>query len=346
MTVLRSPTADEEPEQVEADDRPEGPAIGEADEAAPSGDLVAEGAGAESGLSMARTATGGLTLQFALDIPKVPSLAAVSTWTHQQLINGALIVVVAAIVAVWGYGRFFASKTVAEATAEAAVLGRANVVTDFNRTADEPSFGQGSFVEPDAAVIGAVRIGDGVYVGPLASIRGDEGGPIVIGNGSNVQDLVSIHAPRTFDQGRIVEENLVSVGGEHVAVWIGEDVTLAHQAAVHGPTFVGNAAYIGAQALIVRATIEAGVIVEPGAVVIGVTVAEGHYVPAGSVVADQAAADALPKIEAGYAYTAIAAEELQVHHALARARLAASGEAHVTAGDGSSSAASHASSAH
>ena len=328
--------ADEERDQVEAD------------EAAPSGDLVAAGAGAgaESGVSIARTATGGLTLQFALDIPKIPSLAAVPTWTHQQLLNGALIVAVAAIVAAWGYGRFFASETVAEAAAEAAVLGRANVVTDFNRTADTPSLGSGSFVEPDAAVIGAVRIGDGVYVGPLASIRGDEGGPIVIGEGSNVQDLVSIHAPRTFAGGRIVDENLVSAAREHVAVWIGEDVTLSHQAAVHGPTFVGNAAYIGAQALVVRATIEAGVIVEPAAIVIGVTVAEGHYVPAGSVVANQVAADALPKIEAGYVYTAIAAEELQVHDALASARLAATGEAHVSAGGGSSSAASHASSAH
>ena len=344
--------ADEDQDQV-GDPPEEGPNLGGGEDAAAIGDLAAEGAGAESGMTVARTATGGLTLQFALDIPKVPSIAAVPTWTHQQMINGALIVAIAAIVAIWGYGRFFAGEAAAEAPVEGAAIevaspGRTNVVTDFTEHAEMPSVAASSFIEPDAAVIGAVRIGEGVYVGPLASIRGDAGGPIVISDGSNVQDLVSIHAPRTFSEGHIVEENLVSVHRENVAVWIGENVTLAHQAAVHGPAYVGDGAYIGESALVSRATVEAGAIVEPGAIVIGVTVAAGHYVPAGSVVVDQATADALPAIEDGYVYTAIAAEELEVHHALAGAAIAASSamDAHASAGDDSSSGASHASAGH
>lgn len=50
-----------------------------------------------------------------------------------------------------------------------------------------------SFVHESASIIGDVIIGPGCYIGPFASIRADFG-RIIIGEGSNVQDNVAIHA--------------------------------------------------------------------------------------------------------------------------------------------------------
>jgi carbonic anhydrase/acetyltransferase-like protein (isoleucine patch superfamily) len=75
----------------------------------------------------------------------------------------------------------------------------------------------------------------------MASIRSDEGMPIFVGNRSNVQDGVVLHALETIDEeGKPVEKNLVEVGGKKYAVYIGENVSLAHQSQVHGPASVGN----------------------------------------------------------------------------------------------------------
>ena len=108
--------------------------------------------------------------------------------------------------------------------------------------------------------------------------------------------------------------------GEHYAVFIGANVSIAHQAQVHGPVLLEDDVYVGMQALVYDATLGEGVIVEPGAIVVGVTIAAGRYVPAGAVVTDQATADALPEIDGhDYPYLAIAERELAVHHKLAAA---------------------------
>ena len=49
-----------------------------------------------------------------------------------------------------------------------------------------------SFVHPQASVIGNVVIGQDVYIGPGAAIRGDWGA-IVIEDGCNVQENCTIH---------------------------------------------------------------------------------------------------------------------------------------------------------
>lgn len=275
------------------------------------------GVNPEPPLAVARSAEGGLTVRFAFDLPKVPTVLALKTWTHQQMINGALVVVVALLLAVTVHDRYFTSSP-APVEAEAATgLIRPNVVTEFNPTVDTPVIGAGTYIDRLASVIGNVTLGAKIFVGPFASIRGDEGQPIVIGDGSNVQDGVVLHALETFAGGKPIEKNLVTVDGKKYAVYIGSGVSMAHQSQVHGPAAVGDHTFIGMQALVFKATIGKNVVVEPGAKIIGVNVPEGRYVPAGMVVTSQEAADALPKITDAYPFAKLNAGVLEVNEAFA-----------------------------
>ena len=55
-----------------------------------------------------------------------------------------------------------------------------------------PVVKESSFIHPQAAVTGNVIIGENVYVGPGAAIRGDWG-QIVIEDGCNIQENCTIH---------------------------------------------------------------------------------------------------------------------------------------------------------
>ena len=84
-----------------------------------------------------------------------------------------------------------------------------NVKTDFSAKVSEPVIGSGTFVHPLAAVIGNVILGNNVMIAPTACVRGDEGQPLYIGNETNVQDGVVIHALETELDGKPVEKNLM-----------------------------------------------------------------------------------------------------------------------------------------
>ncbi len=105
-----------------------------------------------------------------------------------------------------------------------------NVRTSFSPDVAEPRIGATAFIHPLASVLGNVELGERVFVAPGASVRGDEGQPIHIGAGSNVQDGVVVHALETFDGQHAVEGNLVTVSGKRYAVFVGQNVSLAHQA--------------------------------------------------------------------------------------------------------------------
>ncbi len=194
-----------------------------------------------------------------------------------------------------------------------------NAETAFTPQVSTPALHQHDFIHPLAAVIGAVELGDDVFVAPGASIRGDEGQPIHVGAGSNVQDGVVIHALETFESGHAIEANLVHVGGRAYAVHIGDDVSVAHQAQVHGPAAIGDRTFVGMQSLVFRAVVGHDCVLEPRALVMGVTVAPGRYVPAGMVVRTQSEADALPTIDASYPFAHLNEGVLHVNHALAEA---------------------------
>jgi carbonic anhydrase/acetyltransferase-like protein (isoleucine patch superfamily) len=192
-----------------------------------------------------------------------------------------------------------------------------NVRTSFSPTVGEPRLDKGSFIHPLASVIGAVELGQQVFVAPGASVRGDEGQPIRIGAGSNIQDGVVVHALETYDGHRTVHSNLVTAEGKHYAVFIGRNVSLAHQSQVHGPAAVGDNTFVGMQSLVFRAEVGNNCVLEPRALVMGVKIAPGRYVPAGQVVRTQADADALPVIDDRYTFAAINDGVLHVNHELA-----------------------------
>ena len=177
-----------------------------------------------------------------------------------------------------------------------------NVLTSFNDDVNTPEIAKSAFVHQIASVIGDVTLGERVYVAPTASVRGDEGQSIYVGNESNVQDGVVLHGLETMEDGKAVEKNQVEVGGKKYSVYVGERVSMAHQSQVHGPALIGSDSFIGMQALVFKATVGDRVVLEPGAKVIGVKISSGRYVPAGSVITKQADADALPEITDTYAF--------------------------------------------
>lgn len=192
-----------------------------------------------------------------------------------------------------------------------------NVTTDFSLSMERPVIAATAYIHPQASVIGYVTIGEHVLVAPQASIRADEGKNIAIGTDSSVQDGVVLHALPTEEKGIKKMDNVVVVNGEDYALYVGDRVTLAPQCQVYGPAVVSDDAYIGMQALVFKSRVGAGCVLEPRAAVIGVSVPDGHYVPAGMVVTSQEQADKLPAIDPGYAYKGAGALAVKVNTQLA-----------------------------
>jgi len=184
-----------------------------------------------------------------------------------------------------------------------------NVPTSFTGEIISPKVDKSAYIHPLASVIGAVEIGKRVMVSPVASIRGDEGTPIVLDDEANVQDGVVLHALETQEGGKAIEHNLVTIDGKKYAVFIGKRVSLAHQAQVHGPAAVGDDTFIGMQALVFKAIVGKGCVVEPGAKVVGragmITIPDNRYVVVGQTVTTQEEADKLPKVDSSYALAAL-----------------------------------------
>ncbi len=175
-----------------------------------------------------------------------------------------------------------------------------NVETSFNPVVSAPRIAKTAKVHPLAAVTGSVELGHQVFVAPCASVRADEGQNIHIGDQSNVQDGVVVHGLETHESGHDIAENQVEIDGKRYSVYIGQQVSLAHQSQVHGPAKVGDHVFVGMQSLVFRAEIGDRVVIEPGAKIIGVKIPSGRYVPALTAITSQAAADALPFITPDY----------------------------------------------
>jgi carbonic anhydrase/acetyltransferase-like protein (isoleucine patch superfamily) len=175
-----------------------------------------------------------------------------------------------------------------------------NVRASFNNEEKNPDIHWSAYIHPLSAVIGNVHLGKRVMVAPAASVRGDEGQPIWVGDDVNVQDCVVLHALETHHHGELVSSAVVEVDGEFYGVHIADRVSLAHQCQVHGPASIGADTFIGMQALVFRATVGKNCVIEPKALVMGVNVADGRYVPAGALITTQEAADNLPVITEEY----------------------------------------------
>ncbi|MEI6609572.1 MAG: carbonic anhydrase [Deltaproteobacteria bacterium] len=198
-----------------------------------------------------------------------------------------------------------------------------NVKTDFNARVSAPVIDPSSYVHPLAAVIGNVILGKNIMVSPTASVRGDEGQPIYVGDDSNVQDGVVIHALETEVDGKPVEKNLYEVSGKKYAVYVGNSVSLAHQTQIHGPAVVMDNTFVGMKVLVFKSFVGQNCVIEPGVILMGVKVADGRYVPVGSVIKTQAEADMLPAITPDYPLKDMNKGVLHVNKALAKGYLAA-----------------------
>ena len=192
-----------------------------------------------------------------------------------------------------------------------------NARTDFCTDTFAPRIHPTAFVHPLAAVIGHVVIGGKVFVAPFASIRGDEGHSIYVGEEANVQDGVIIHALETESHGKPLEDNLVCVGEKRYAVYIGNRVSLAHQAQIHGPAFVGEKTFVGMKTLVFKARVGRSCVLEPGCLLVGVRIEDGRYVPAGTVLREQSQADEMPLIAAGYPFSEMNEKVVRVNISLA-----------------------------
>ena len=141
-----------------------------------------------------------------------------------------------------------------------------NVKTDFSPNVSAPVIGTGTYVHPLAAVIGNVILGNNVMVAPTACVRGDEGQPLHVGDDTNVQDGVVIHALETELDGKPVEKNQVEVNGRKYAVYVGSRVSLAHQVQIHGPAVVMDDTFVGMKVLVFKSFVGKNCVVEPGVI--------------------------------------------------------------------------------
>lgn len=129
---------------------------------------------------------------------------------------------------------------------------------------DVPAVHPQAWVHPDAVLIGRVEIGPEASVWPGAVLRGD-GGRVVVGARTSVQDGVVIHVGRDLD-------TVVGVG-----------CVVGHVAHLEGCT-VGDGALVGSGSVLLQQ-------VQVGA---GALVAAGAVLPPGTVVPPLATARGVP----------------------------------------------------
>ncbi len=198
-----------------------------------------------------------------------------------------------------------------------------NVLADFSAKVFDPVIDPTAYIHPLAAVIGHVFIGKNVMVSPTACVRGDEGQPLYVGDNSNVQDGVVIHALETEMNGKPIEKNLFEVNGRKYAVYVGNRVSLAHQVQIHGPAVVLDDTFVGMKVLVFRSFVGSGCVIEPGVILMGVKIPDCRYVPAGSVIKTQEQADKLPEVTEAYPLKDLNKGVVHVNIHLAKGYLAA-----------------------
>lgn len=125
-----------------------------------------------------------------------------------------------------------------------------------------PVFGKNVYLAENATVVGEVYMGDNCSVWFSAVVRGNANS-INIGNKVNIQDGAVIHC--TYQKAATV---------------LGNNITVGHNAIVHGCTIKDNV-LIGMGAIVMDgAVVESNSIIAAGAVVL-----EGTHIPSGTIYA-------------------------------------------------------------
>lgn len=127
-----------------------------------------------------------------------------------------------------------------------------------------PKFGKNCFLADNATVVGEVIMGDNCTVWYNAVVRGDVHS-ITIGDNTNIQDGAIIHC--TYQKAKTT---------------IGSNVSVAHNAIVHGCTIHDNV-LIGMGAIVMDdAIVESGSVIAAGAIVLSGTRVEANSIYAGT----------------------------------------------------------------
>ncbi|HET9917701.1 MAG TPA: gamma carbonic anhydrase family protein [Candidatus Binatia bacterium] len=100
---------------------------------------------------------------------------------------------------------------------------------------DLPTIPASAYVAPEATITGKVTLGEDASVWSGVVIRGDNE-PIIIGDGSNVQDGAVMHTDPEFP------------------LTVGANVTIGHQAMLHGCT-IGDGSLVGIQAVVMNGAV-------------------------------------------------------------------------------------------
>ncbi len=111
-----------------------------------------------------------------------------------------------------------------------------------------PQIGEGSYVHPDATLIGGVTLGRNCFIGPGARLRGDWCN-IEIGDGSNVQDNCIIHARPDFTV-RLGPNSHIGHGSVLHGCILHEHVLVGMNAVVQDYAEIGDDCIIGSGCVI------------------------------------------------------------------------------------------------
>lgn len=155
---------------------------------------------------------------------------------------------------------------------------KSNPKTSWNSEERTPTVSATAYVDDAATIIGDVRIGSQVYVAPGVSMRADEATPIIIGDECNIQDCAVFHGLK----GSTIE--------------LGKRISIAHGAIIHGPLKIDDESFVGFNSVVHASTLGKKCFVGHGAIVIGVKLADGKFVPHGTLVDSQDKADALGSV--------------------------------------------------
>ena len=126
---------------------------------------------------------------------------------------------------------------------------------NWNPEGDYPEIDNTAYIDRTAVIIGKVKIGKNVFIGPDAVLRADEPrSSITINDNCNVQDRVIIHVL------------------ENSSVLIEENTSLTHGCIIHGPCKIAENCFIGFGSVVFKSNIGEGVCVKHLAVVEGVDI--------------------------------------------------------------------------
>ena len=123
----------------------------------------------------------------------------------------------------------------------------------FEFEGKRPRIGEGTYVHPEATIIGDVVIGEGCFIGAGARLRGDWGS-IEIGPQSNIQENCVIHVHPGHKAVMGARSHIGHGAMLHTPV-LGEHVTIGMGAIVMNFCDIGDGCLIGAGALVMEKSV-------------------------------------------------------------------------------------------